>query len=104
MRNYAQEAALQPEKPLLFGYNPFTAPKYAENARKSGKILKMWALRPGFRGFPNIYFHYKPYGPENSQDFEQWAPPYSAQVAPSTQDCYDHTHRPNTLLPMCAVR
>ena len=35
MRNYAQEAALQPEKPLLFGYRPSTAPKYAENARKS---------------------------------------------------------------------
>ena len=35
MRNYAQEAALQPEKPLLFGYNPFTAPKYAENAQKT---------------------------------------------------------------------
>ena len=35
MRNYAQEAALQPEKPLLFGYNPSTATKYAENARKT---------------------------------------------------------------------
>ena len=31
----AQEAALQPEKPLLFGYRPSTATKYAENARKS---------------------------------------------------------------------
>ena len=66
----------------------------AKICRKCAKIGEMWALRPGFRGFPNIFSLYKPYGPENSQDFEQWAPPYSAQVAPSTQDCYDHTSSP----------
>ena len=31
----AHETALQPEKPLFFGYNPSTATNYAENARKS---------------------------------------------------------------------
>ena len=62
--------------------------------RKCAKIRKMWALRPSFRDFLDVFPIYKPYGPENSQDFEQWAPPYSAQVAPSTQDCYDHTSSP----------
>ena len=31
----AHETALQPEKPLLFGYRPSTATKYAENARET---------------------------------------------------------------------
>ena len=31
----AHEAALLPEKPLLFGYRPSTATNYAENARKT---------------------------------------------------------------------
>ena len=35
MMRGAHETALQPAKPLFLGYNPFTATRYAENARKS---------------------------------------------------------------------
>ena len=100
MRNYAQGAALQPKN----RYFPITSPLQRQNMPKMRKKPENVGLTAKFSRFYEHYFHYKPYGPENSQEFEQWAPPYSAQVDPSTQDFYDHTHRPNTLLPMCAVR
>ena len=85
-------------------YFSATTPLRRQNMPKMRKNPGNVGLTARFSRFSEHFFHYKPYGPENSQDFEQWAPPYSAQVAPSTQDCYDHTSRPNTLLPMCAVR
>ena len=47
----AQEAALQPQKPLFFGYNPSTATKYAENARKSEENGPYGQLFANFRTF-----------------------------------------------------
>ena len=73
----AQEAALQPEKPLLFGYRPSMATKYAENARKSEENGPYGQVFANFHTF----FIYKPYGPENSQEFQQWGPTYDPQLA-----------------------
>ena len=73
----AQEAALQPEKPLLFGYRTLYGDKIC---RKCAKIGEMLALRPSFCQFSHIFSIYKPYGPENSQEFQQWGPTYDPQL------------------------
>ena len=52
MRNYAQGAALQPGKPLLFGYEPSTAPNYAENAQNPENV----GLTAKFSRFSEHFF------------------------------------------------
>ena len=47
----AHETALQPANPLFLGYNPFTATKYAENARKSEENGPYGQLFAIFRTF-----------------------------------------------------
>ena len=41
---------------------------------------KKWALRPSSRRFSDIFPIYKPYGPENSQEFQQGGPTYDPQL------------------------
>ena len=53
----AHETALQPEKPLFFGYNPSIATKYAENARKSeenGSYGQVFAISTTFFRTTNL--------------------------------------------------
>ena len=49
-------------------------PKMRKNQKKMGLTAK----------FSPIFAHfsiYKPYGPENSQEFQQWGPTYDPQLA-----------------------
>ena len=53
----AHETALQPEKPLLFGYRPSTATKYAENARETeenGPYGQVFAISTPFFRSTNL--------------------------------------------------
>lgn len=66
-----------PKKPLFFAYKPSTATKYAENAQNQKKMGLTAKFSPIFAHF-SIY---KPYGPESSQEFQQWGPTYDPQLA-----------------------
>ena len=48
-------------------------PKMRENPKKMG-------LTASFRDFYDIFAFYEPYGPENSQEFQQGVPTYDPQA------------------------